>query len=118
MEPKSWQVLFAGALAQLTVAGGVVGSSVLAGDQIGAFGGWYFVAFVLVAAGAALVPFVLMRSRRRLKLAAVLSVLVGVGFLAVNEFALLTWVFPLFLFAAGALSWQEEATERTAATDT
>lgn len=110
MEAKSWQVLLAGALVQLAVAVAILGVSARSGDQIGTLAGWYLVAFVLVAAAVALVPFALMRYGRRQKLAAVLSIVVGIGVLAVAEFALETWVFPLFLFAAGALSWQEETT--------
>lgn len=110
MEPKSWQVLLAGGIVQLGVAVGILGSLIRAADRTGALAGWYLLAFVLLAVVVALLPFALMWYGRRRNIAAVLSVLIGIGFLAVNEFALETWVFPLFLFVAGALSWREGST--------
>lgn len=113
MDPRSWQVLLAGVLGQVAVAVAILGSAVLSGDRVGTLAGWYLVAFALVGAVVAAGPFVLLRYRRRPRLAAGLSVLVGLGILWVGEFAVATWVLPLSLFVAGALAWREGSARAT-----
>lgn len=106
-------MLLAGLFAQLAVALGMLGSAVLSGDRVGSLGGWYLVVVALIGSVVAVVPFVLMRYTHRRRLAAVLSVLIGLGFLVVTEFAPITWVFPLFLFAAAVRSWRQRPADAT-----
>lgn len=112
MRLTSWQLVLAGVVLQLLVAVAVLLTGVSSGQELRTFIGIYLVAFVVVAGAAALVPFLLMWRRHHRRVAAVLSVLVAVVFLAAYELTVVTSVLPLCLLGAAILSWREASAAR------